>query len=85
MLKWFITKDWNTPLKEKEWQGEAKDQKAVCKAVKAWIDKHMPQFSDREIWRFVALADGSGTIIDFGSYTVFAKFAGAECKEEDKK
>jgi hypothetical protein len=83
MTRWFIVGlDWKTPLKkqsgELEGQGEGKDTKAACAGVKAWIEANLPRYKDWPYWRFVKLADGSGTIIDFGSHTVFARLEGEE-------
>ena len=78
MVKWFITEDWSTPSRKHVGGGTAKDWDEACAGVKAWIRANIPQLSSHPYWRFVKLADGSGTVIDFGSHSVFAKLLGKE-------
>lgn len=78
MLKWFITYDWETPLKKPSGSGEGKNMEEVGAGVKAWIDANMPRLSDNQYCRYVKVDDGKATIIDFGSHTVFARVEGAE-------
>ncbi len=79
MLKWFIVGgDWKTPNAKPCGRGDGKDMKAVCKDLKDWIGVNMAHLAGRADWRFVKLADGSGTIIDFGSWSLFARVEGEE-------
>lgn len=79
MLKWFIVGgDWKTPVSKPCGRGEGKDMKAVCKGLKEWIGVNMAHLAGREYWRFVKQEDGKVTIIDFGSWSLFARVEGEE-------
>ena len=86
MMRWYIVEgDWKTPLGGKAaGGGDVEDFKDACLSINKWVAKHMPQFKNSYI-RLVQIEEEAATIVDFGSWSVFARIDRAAKQKQNQK